>query len=254
MLLLLSLLFQMKSQAQIFTTSQDPARVRWSQIRTAGYKFIYPEGYDSLAASYAKMFERFRKPVSATSGFLPARVPVVLHPLNAAGEYSLSKLPSVINMSLLPQGKYSFSYPVSELAAVSLSRQAAHMNFASSHVFKPFTWIFGELFPFAIEMLYPDKWLLSGDAAFLEEIGTALRDPVWGGWIGRKHCIPATPVFQGIYPSEEEALAKLKSLAGNSALRIWQECSPEDPNATLYSDIPVDFARREFRRRAIMEC
>ena len=165
MLLLLSLLFQMKSQAQIFTTSQDPARVRWSQIRTAGYKFIYPEGYDSLAVSYAKMFERFRKPVSATSGFLPARVPVVLHPLNAAGEYSLSELPSVINMSLLPQGKYSFSYPVSELAAVSLSRQAAHMNFASSHVFKPFTWIFGELFPFAIEMLYPDKWLLSGDAA-----------------------------------------------------------------------------------------
>lgn len=96
--------------------------------------------------------------------------------------------------------------------------------------------------------------LLSGDAAFLEEIGTALRDPVWGGWIGRKHCIPATPVFQGIYPSEEEALAKLKSLAGNSALRIWQECSPEDPRAVLYSDIPLDFARREFRRRAIMEC
>ena len=164
-LLALSVLYPAAIHAQLSTPVQDPAGTRWYQIRTAGYRFIYPEGYDSLATDYARMFERYRKPVSATSGFLPAKVPVVLHPLNASGEYTLSELPSVIGMSVLPQGKYSFSYPVAELAAVSLSRQATHMNFGSSYVFKPFTWLFGELFPFAMETLYPDKWLLAGDAA-----------------------------------------------------------------------------------------
>ena len=95
--------------------------------------------------------------------------------------------------------------------------------------------------------------LLSGDAAFLEEIGTALRDPVWGGWIGRKHCIPATPVFQGVFETEAEALEKLRSLSGGSGCRIWEECSPETYGATFYPDLPVDFSSREFRPRAVKE-
>ena len=163
--LALSALYQTESHAQLFPAAQDPASIRWKRIRSEGYTFIYPEGYDSLAVDYARMFERYRKPISATSGFLPARIPVVLHPQNASGGYTLSELPSVLEMPLLPQGRFSYSYPVSELAAVSLSRQAAHMNFGSSHVFKPFTWLFGELFPYAMETLYPEKWLLAGDAS-----------------------------------------------------------------------------------------
>lgn len=95
--------------------------------------------------------------------------------------------------------------------------------------------------------------LLSGASGFLEEIGEALNNPVWGGWIGRKHCIPATPVFQGVFGTEAEALEKLRSLANGSELRIWEECSPETTGAMLYSDTPVDFATREFRPRAVVE-
>ena len=95
--------------------------------------------------------------------------------------------------------------------------------------------------------------ILSGDSVFLGKIGAALSDPVWGGWIGRKHCVPATPVFQGIFPSREEALKKLCSLAGGSVPRVWTECVPDDPEALLSSDIPVDFSSREFRIRAVKE-
>lgn len=95
--------------------------------------------------------------------------------------------------------------------------------------------------------------ILSGDSAFLAEIGEALRNPVWGGWIGRKHCIPATPVFQGVFDTESAALERLCSLAGDRTPRIWEECAPDTPGAMLYSDTPVDFFRREFRLRAVME-
>lgn len=95
--------------------------------------------------------------------------------------------------------------------------------------------------------------VLAGPSGFLEEIGQALRDPVWGGWIGRKHCIPTTPVFQGIFPAEQEALAKLQTLAEGSELRIYEECPLETSGAMLYPDLPVDFSSREFRPRAVEE-
>lgn len=95
--------------------------------------------------------------------------------------------------------------------------------------------------------------VLGGPSGFLEEIGDALRNPVWGGWIGRKHCIPATPVFQGVFETEAEALEKLRSLSGGSGCRIWEECSPETYGATFYPDLPVDFSSREFRPRAVKE-
>lgn len=95
--------------------------------------------------------------------------------------------------------------------------------------------------------------ILSGDSAFLAEIGEALRNPIWGGWIGRKHCIPATPVFQGVFDTESDALERLCSLAGDQVPRIWEECAPDTPGAMLYPDTPMDFSRREFRFRAVME-
>ena len=152
-------------RAQIITASQDPARIRWNQIRTASYKFIYPEGYDSLAVSCARLYESFSIPVSATSGFTPARIPVVLHPANASTDYGMTLLPARIDMPVLPQGHLQFSLPVTEMAAVYLSRRAAHLQYGQSNVFRPFRQVFGELVPLAAMELYTDQWMLHGDAA-----------------------------------------------------------------------------------------
>ncbi len=51
--------------------------------------------------------------------------------------------------------------------------------------------------------------LLEGDNNFLEEIGAALVDPVWGLWLGRKACIPSSPVFAGIKKDRTDALGLL---------------------------------------------
>lgn len=51
--------------------------------------------------------------------------------------------------------------------------------------------------------------LFSGPANELRGMAEALRDPVWGLWLGRKSCIPSRPVFGGLYPDEAAALAAL---------------------------------------------
>lgn len=51
--------------------------------------------------------------------------------------------------------------------------------------------------------------VLSGARDALGKIATALHDPVWGVWLGRKACVPTAPVFGGVFDSESEALRVL---------------------------------------------
>ncbi len=51
--------------------------------------------------------------------------------------------------------------------------------------------------------------LLEGDAILLSEMATALADPKWGIWLGRKNCIPTAPVFAGLKSNCDDALRLL---------------------------------------------
>ena len=49
---------------------------------------------------------------------------------------------------------------------------------------------------FGVILTAPPEWHLP-DSRDCAALATAVRDPVWGVWFGRKCCIPATPVFAG---------------------------------------------------------
>ena len=51
--------------------------------------------------------------------------------------------------------------------------------------------------------------VLAGDRSLLERAATALQDPVWGVWFGRKSCIPAEPVYRGLFDNELQAQREL---------------------------------------------
>ncbi|MBW1897396.1 MAG: type I-E CRISPR-associated protein Cas5/CasD, partial [Deltaproteobacteria bacterium] len=52
--------------------------------------------------------------------------------------------------------------------------------------------------------------LLNGDEVVLGEIATALADPKWGIWLGRKTCIPSAPVLVGFKGNWDNVLHLLK--------------------------------------------
>jgi len=93
--------------------------------------------------------------------------------------------------------------------------------------------------------------IVEGPAPQLQEIAAALADPKWGVWLGRKACIPASPVCQGTFGSYPEALERLEQLAGCPASRVVREVEQfADGNDTLM-DRPLDFRKREFAPRRV---
>ena len=108
--------------------------------------------------------------------------------------------------------------------------------------------------------------VLSGDDVLIAEMATALADPVWGVWFGRKSCIPTEPILVGTFDSDEEARkaldARLRAslergggkVAGkgeDEAVKFdLLEAAVEDAEETLL-DVPVSFNRREFHARCI---
>lgn len=93
--------------------------------------------------------------------------------------------------------------------------------------------------------------LIDGPEKILHEIAEAMKNPKWGIWFGRKSCIPASPVFQGIFTSAEKATNHLVKLAGTKVERQVDEVTSfEDGCDTLY-DIPLNFHTRQFAPRRI---
>jgi CRISPR system Cascade subunit CasD len=102
------------------------------------------------------------------------------------------------------------------------------------------------------------------DPAILKEIATALNNPIWGVWFGRKCCLPAQPIQPVLGESVEAVFPQLlhQCRLPNRPLNAWErEEETEDlteAHAT-FNDQPVSFGigqssgaqGREFRLRRV---
>jgi len=93
--------------------------------------------------------------------------------------------------------------------------------------------------------------VLEGDSDLLNRIAQALQHPKWGIWLGRKSCIPASPVFQGLFDSSNDALKHLEERAGHTATLMIREVDQFDEGTDTLMDRPIDFAKRTFIPRRI---
>ncbi len=98
--------------------------------------------------------------------------------------------------------------------------------------------------------------VLSGHSEFIERAGSALKNPKWGIWLGRKSCIPATPIWQGVFDTDQEAVDRLLVCAKQSGcagkvIRSVREVDRFDQGTDSLMDIPLDFSKRTFTQRRI---
>jgi len=102
--------------------------------------------------------------------------------------------------------------------------------------------------------------LISGDDDEIKKYEVALKDPVWGVWFGRKCCVPASPIAQGVFDDLDKAVAILCERVGCEKPRrvVRDAYSYDEEDALSYMDVPQTFARSrrwtgdEFRTRRIV--
>jgi CRISPR system Cascade subunit CasD len=93
--------------------------------------------------------------------------------------------------------------------------------------------------------------LVMGEPSFLKKISAALYDPKWGIWLGRKSCIPATPVCQGIFSDSQAAIGHLENISGTSVLRIMEEADSFEEGSDTLNDVPIHFGKRRYAPRRV---
>lgn len=98
--------------------------------------------------------------------------------------------------------------------------------------------------------------LLEGPVALLEEIAAALRNPKWGVWLGRKCCLPASPVVAAPPGDRAAAWRQLLQRAGYTGTEVLEqfdhvlEVAPSEPGADLIEDTPAGYGQPIGERHA----
>ena len=161
------------ASAQFYLSGDDPASARWKYVESPHFKVIYPEPLDTMAADYAAELEKYRLPVSRSAGFAPGemirgKMPVVLHPYSAVANGLVVWAPKRMDLYTSPQAYGPEPMPWKTMLSIHESRHVAQMQFGLSRCFRPFRYVLGEMFAGAMAGIYPDKWLLEGDAVVAE--------------------------------------------------------------------------------------
>ena len=91
--------------------------------------------------------------------------------------------------------------------------------------------------------------LLEGSKEVLAELATALANPVWGVWFGRKCCLPATPLIAaGPSPLDQawNLLLRRSGYTGDEPREQFDhvlEVAPDTPGAEAINDTPLGYGR-----------
>lgn len=92
--------------------------------------------------------------------------------------------------------------------------------------------------------------LLQAPQAELEELQTALQNPVWDLYLGRKNCVPTDFIARDIFASKEVALDEAKKIAEDKArvhtFSVYQ--GEHDGEPLTLNDVPIQFGTQKLYR------
>ncbi|GAB1484609.1 hypothetical protein MASR2M78_34270 [Treponema sp.] len=89
-----------------------------------------------------------------------------------------------------------------------------------------------------------------------DQVSTALQNPVFDLYLGRKDCVPTDFIYRGLYPTTEEAVSELDRIASEKGLnldfKVINGDFPVEGDVLTLNDIPVQFGtEKKYRDRRV---
>ena len=167
----LFLLCSVTSHAQYFLTGQDPASVKWNQIKTDHFQIIFPREYSKMAQYYINL-------MSLTSPYVgqpylkenqQKRLSIVLHNRSTTSNAMVSIAPMRAEyFETPPQSSYPQIWQ--DQLALHEYRHAVHMYTLRQGLTKGLYYVFGEQGVAAVMGLWLPFWFMEGDAVYSETL------------------------------------------------------------------------------------
>jgi hypothetical protein len=155
---------------QYYETGQDPASLKWKQIKTGSFTIIYPEKYGSGGKLYAKALDEAYSKLTLLFPEQKFNIPVIIHNYSITSNGYVAWAPRRMELYPTPEQNGIPMLPEKQLAIHELAHvfQMTSLNQGFSKVMSLF---FGEQFTGITAALLP-TWLLEGDAVFAESVLT----------------------------------------------------------------------------------
>jgi hypothetical protein len=167
-LYILFLFFSSNILAQYYDTGQDPASIKWMQIKTGKFTVIYPESYGIEGVKFAKSFDDSYTKLTSLYSVSNIHIPVLIHNYTTYSNGYVAWAPKRVEIYPTPDPNGIPEDPIEQLTTHELTHvlQMVSLNRGFSKVMSVLT---GEQFTGAISVLLP-LWFMEGDAVFAESL------------------------------------------------------------------------------------
>jgi len=167
---LLELLISVNSiKAQYFFTGQDPASVKWQQIKTKDFQIIFPENYSKWAQYYINTFSLTSPINNSEYNSNLKRVSVILHNQTTVSNAYTPIAPSRIDIFEM-QAQNTYPQKWQNQLVLHEYRHAIQQFKLRQGFTKGLYYVFGEQGVAFIMGLYLPFWFMEGDAVYAETI------------------------------------------------------------------------------------
>jgi hypothetical protein len=184
--------------AQYFSLGNDPASVKWNQIKTEHFRIIYPNTMDSTALYLANAMEYIRIPVSASLDVTPDKWPVILHNQTVISNGMTPYAPKRIEMISVPPQDNEDTYGQDWLDQLAIHefRHASQYTAINRGFTKGLSFLFGQQAVAGVFGVFVPFWFIEGDAVVTE---TALSNTGRGRVPAYEMKLRAQFLEKGIY-------------------------------------------------------
>jgi hypothetical protein len=159
------------SRAQYYNSGEDPASIRWKQIRTTNFQIIFPSEFAKEANRLANTLEYLYDHDAKTLNHKPRKISVLLHSQSSYSNGMVAWAPKRMELYTTPQQENYGQDWLDQLAVHEL-RHVVQIDKLDQGITQIANILFGQQAVGAITGLLP-RWFLEGDAVNTETALTA---------------------------------------------------------------------------------
>jgi hypothetical protein len=161
------LLFSVQNlTAQYYETGQDPASLKWMQIKTKRFTVIYPKEYGQGGVDFARSLDESYSQLLSLFPEKRTKIPVIIHNYTTHSNGYVAWAPRRMELYPTPEQNTIPLSPVKQLTAHELTH-VFQMESLNSGFSKAMSFLLGEQFTGITASLLP-LWFLEGEAVFAE--------------------------------------------------------------------------------------